>query len=479
VNAFRRALVCVLASSTLIGTAPRLCASTARVCSASIVARPLDIVSVDAAAFTPVYFEMAQLAASRFEAAQAQAGPFDATQVEATYFKTEALDVQRERPSSANNGDPRAKGDTGAAQKTPQAEPASTGDTHLAIRDERARAALERGLDWLAHAQATETDGSFPAIGLRTRGASEVAFDGAGQFAPVAITALSALAFMSGGSAPDRGPHGRETALAVDWLVARTELGAGSERRGYIARSGDSLSRMHGHGFATLALAQAYAMSPKSPRGAKIAVALDAAIACIEASQSVDGGWYYEPKAGLQHENSITICVVQALRAAHNAGLKVSPRTIARAVDYVKRTQKPDGSFRYALGDEKSSVALTAAAIATLNATGTYDGKIVHEGYDWIFRKLADRTSHDPSELPKGDFMICPFYERLYVAESFWQHPDTSVFDNWWRSEIAHVLTTQAKDGSWHDASYGDCYATAMNCLVLALPQGLLPIFQR
>lgn len=390
------------------------------------------------------------------------------------------VDSARARNSiTPSSEEPRAKTESGAQQKTTNAEPATGADAHLAIRDERARAALERGLDWLAQAQAQETDGSFPAVGLRARGDNDTAFDGAGQFAPVAITALSALAFMSGGSAPERGPHGRETALAVDWLVARTELGAKSERRGYIARSGDTLSRMHGHGFATLALAQAYAMSPKSPRGAKIAVALDAAIACIEASQSIDGGWYYEPKTGLQHENSITICVVQALRAAHNAGLKVDPKTIARAVDYVTRTQKPDGSFRYALGDEKSSVALTAAAIATLNATGTYDGKIVHEGYDWIFRKLADREGHDAADLPQGDFRICPYYERLYVAESFWQHPDANVFDQWWQREIAHVLTTQAKDGSWHDASYGDCYATAMNCLVLALPQGLLPIFQR
>lgn len=41
------------------------------------------------------------------------------------------------------------------------------------------------------------------------------------------------------------------------------------------------------------------------------------------------------------------------------------------------------------------------------------------------------------------------------------------------------MLTSQREDGSWHDDRFGDVYATATNCLVLALPEGLLPIFQR
>jgi hypothetical protein len=41
------------------------------------------------------------------------------------------------------------------------------------------------------------------------------------------------------------------------------------------------------------------------------------------------------------------------------------------------------------------------------------------------------------------------------------------------------VLGAQRDDGSWGDARFGDVYATAMNCLVLAVPEGLLPIFQR
>lgn len=351
-------------------------------------------------------------------------------------------------------------------------------DAHLSIRDERARAALARGIEWLAAAQIA--DGSLPATGLKTRtGHDPLSNDGSGTFAPVAVTALGTLAFLAAGSEPERGPHGRETARAVDWLVARTNLDAQSDRRGYIALDGDALSRMHGHGYAALALAQAFAMSPKTERGARIEAALMAAVECIQRSQSVDGGWWYEPKSGLQHENSITICAVQALRSAHSAGVKVDAQTIERAVDYVSRTQKPDGSFRYGLGDPKSSVALTAAAIATLNASGKYGGKVIDEGYDWIFRRLGARSTRSQVTGDADDFVICPFYERVCLGQALWQYPDSHVFEDWWATEVARVLVAQKKDGSWEDARYGDAYATAMNCLLLALPEGLLPIFQR
>lgn len=373
-------------------------------------------------------------------------------------------------------GEPRARGED-SRPHTPEG-PRSGVDAHLSIHDERAREALARGVAWLAEAQ--NRDGSWPATGLSARAVGEaVSGDGSGTFAPVAVSALATLALLSAGSEPERGPHGRETARAVDWLVLRTNLDARSERAGYIAADGDALSRMHGHGYATLALAQAFAMSPKTERGARIETALQSAILCIQRSQGIDGGWWYEPKSSSSHENSITICEVQALRAAHNAGLKVDASTIARAVDYVSRSQKSDGSFRYALGDPRSSVALTAAGIATLNATGQYDGKVIQEGYDWIFRKLASRAGRGEVEAGGEDFLICPHYERLCLAQALWQHPEVRVFDEWWGVEVQKLLVRQGRDGGWQDPRYGDVYATAMVCLVLALPEGLLPVFQR
>ncbi len=371
---------------------------------------------------------------------------------------------------------------SGAARdSTREAAPSAESDSDdrvraLTIGDEANRRALDRGLAWLAEVQTRGSDGSFASVGARTTSTGTGPGAEVGGFAPVAVTALGALAFMAGGSAPDRGPNGRACSAAIDWLVARTDVDPRSERVGYVSRSGDALSRMHGHGFATLALAQASVMSPHTPRGARVQEALRVAVRCIESSQGVEGGWDYEPRKGVAHENSITITAVQALRAAKEVGVDVDRAVIARAVDYVSRTQKEDGSFRYALGDPTTSVALTAAAIATFEMTGTYSGKPITEGYDFIARRLALR---DTDGSIAGDLVVCPYYERLYLAQALWQHPEPETFRAWWRREAPRVLASQRTDGSWSDPRFGDVYATAMNCLVLGVPEGLLPIFQR
>jgi len=332
--------------------------------------------------------------------------------------------------------------------------------------DERVvRLAIERGLAFLAKEQAQEPDGSFPPTGA------------AGP-APVAVTALAALAYMSTGSCLGRGPHGRELARALDYLLSRVDRDPTSRTRGYISDPRDKNSRTHGHGFATLALAEAYTVSPTTERGARLAEAVELAVRCIESSQGAEGGWYYSPVRGLEHEGSVTIALVQALRAAKSAGVRIDRNVVAKAVGYVKRSQKDDGSFRYALGSEQTSVALTAAAISTLNATGKYHGPEIVQGYDYIERELRARDLRDRTApvLKRNSF---PYYERLYLAQAYWQNADRSAFDDWAILERRRVIREQNEDGSWGGSKYGDAYATAVNLLFLSLPSELLPIFQR
>lgn len=378
------------------------------------------------------------------------------------------------RPAGARDGEREA--DAPLAGKTRQAAGDVRGDLRGDLQGDAlpgatsgvrtaARGALDRGLAWLAARQAHQPDGSLPGP------------------APIAVTALGALAYMSGGSSPERGPYGRELARAIDYLLACVDLDPDSETFGYIWTGGDSFSKTHGHGFATLALAEAYSMSPRSERGARIERALKAAVQRIEASQGIEGGWYYSPLRVSEHEGSVTICLVQALRAARNSGIRVDGRVIVRAVDYVKRLQTEEGSFRYALGNDRVTVALTAAAISTLNATGTYSGSELANGYDYVFRELAARSRQPKTRVQALEAAEHEHYERLYLAQAFWHHPDPSVYEDWTTAEEQRVVVAQELDeagrGYWTHGRYGNAYATAMNCLVLALPEGLLPIFQR
>jgi hypothetical protein len=353
-------------------------------------------------------------------------------------------------PPARDAAPPRAQG-TGANAVRPEVE----------RRERAAEAAVRRSLAYLAGIQSTTLDGSFPTTGAE-------------HAVPVPVAALAALAYMAGGSTPDRGPYGSELAAAIDYLISRCDLSSGSGTRGYIASEGDALSRMHGHGFATLALSQAFAMSPQTSRGARTRSALEAAVQLIESSQGPEGGWYYHPVATYQHENSVTVCLVQALRGAHGAGIRVAPRTIDKAVDYIRRCQEEDGSFRYALNEKSTSAALTAAGIATLNAIGVYDGPVIARALEFLGRDLAAREN----EVEIGDARS-PHYERLYIAQALWQASDTRLWETWRTRIVAELEAEQDADGSWHDAKYGDAYATAMYSLVLSIPQGLLPIFQR
>lgn len=357
----------------------------------------------------------------------------------------------------------------GAAPAVEQERASSTaGPGEVAVHE-----ALERGLAFLATQQDLEPDGSFPAGRKET-------------YAPVGITALAALAFMAGGSTPRRGPYREEVRQAVEYLLSRS---SDDLAPGYIRDEADGHSRMHGHGLATLALAQAYDSSPSSGLGQRIAKTLEAAVRCIEGSQSLEGGWYYYPDNKTDHEGSITVCVVQALRAARNAGILVDKGVIDRAIDYVQRLQQEDGGFAYSLHQtEQVSIALTAACLSTLHATGIYDGAVVDRGYDWLWRELAarDEARRLGSVTLEARF---PFYERFYLMQTLWQHRDPKVFERWFAEEVVRVVREQKENGSWVDrrherglpqeGMYGSSYSTAMNCLFLALPDGLLPIFQR
>ena len=337
--------------------------------------------------------------------------------------------------------------------------------------DEATRAAVERALAWLAARQEELPHGGFPPAGAE-------------KHAPVAATSLAALAFMAVGNTPERGPHGARVSAAIEYLLARVDLDPKSPTLGYVSQESDPLSRTHGHGFATLALAEAYAMSPRSALGRRIERALPLAVGLIERAQGSEGGWEYKPYRVVEHENSVTITLVQALRAARNAGIRVDAKVIGRALEYVHKSQKEDGSFRYSLGSDITTVAITAACVATLNAGGEYTGPAVTQGFDYLLRELEARELEleRTTELRRGSQAKFPCYERLYVAQALWQHPDPAVFDRWFAAERRWLLRTQNEDGSWTsgpEQEYGRVYATAVNALVLAMPDRLLPIFQR
>ncbi|HYF37675.1 MAG TPA: squalene--hopene cyclase, partial [Prosthecobacter sp.] len=182
----------------------------------------------------------------------------------------------------------------------------------------------ERGLAWLVGAQAD--DGSW-------KGGNE----GCG------VDGICLMAFLASGEDPNYGRYAKTIQGALRAIITKQET-----QTGYLPNS------MYHHGFATLALAEAYGAVDESLvwQGAKpvrsIAEALDLAIRCAATSQKKNrwGGWRYAPDA-TDADTSVTGAVLMGLLAARNAGLEVADDVVDAAMEYMRRSTGKDGSVAY------------------------------------------------------------------------------------------------------------------------------------
>lgn len=361
--------------------------------------------------------------------------------------------------------------------------------------DDRTRA-VRAGLAWLAAAQTT--GGTWGTV----------------DDTLIADTALAALALMAGGNTlgpgvPDRngivagptrrGPYASKVEHAISFLANRACGESENWPAGYI--EGDKNSKMHGHGFATLALATASA-NMGGNRLSEIKRQVDAglelgyadrvrwavkrAVDCIVGAQDKEThGWYYTPYPVL-HEGSMTVTQIAALRAANEAGVHVSKIVIDRAFDYIRNSQNlthPElhGGFAYQLGhnDGRVSYALTAAALTTIFGLGRYgdkpgDAKIIADGLRYMDRKFNEEYS----STREGWY----YYRLFYAVQALYLSGDEARQRKYLPTICEEVLENQRADGHFDrkkDRERSEAYCTAMGCLILQVPGESLPIFQR
>ena len=298
------------------------------------------------------------------------------------------------------------------------------------------------------------------ALGYLARRQNDDGSVGSGNYSRnVAVCSLSGMAFMAGGSTPRRGPFGENTAGCVDYILAHTQ------DRGFITAEGaSSHGPMYGHGFATLFLAEAFGMTWRMDIGEKLAKAVEQ----IVATQNKEGGWRYLPEKK-DADISVTVCQVMALRAARNAGIFVPPETIDTAVDYVKRSQNPDGGFMYQIEGGPSAFPRSAAGIVALYSAGIYDSDEITKGLDYLMQFKPRANVFDPQ--PHY------FYGHYYAVQAMW-HAGGDYWKEWYPAIRDQLLARQREDGTW-DSTVSPEYGAAMASLVLQMPNNYLPIFQR
>ena len=166
----------------------------------------------------------------------------------------------------------------------------------------------------------------------------------------------------------------------------------------------------------------------------------------------------------------MTICQINALRAARNAGLFVPKETVDACIRYVKQSQNPDGGFRYMLQGGASAFPRSAAGVVALQSAGEYD----YEGGPRRHRLPPSVHPRDQAGQPVqplflrpllcGPGDVAPRRRRLGGVVS--------------RRSATSCSSRQSASGFWSDSICNE-YGTAMALIILQIPNNYLPIFQR
>ena len=319
--------------------------------------------------------------------------------------------------------------------------------------DPAVASAVRRGLDYLARTQSQQ--GYWAA--------------NEGQYR-AAMTALAGTALLAEGSTTTRGRYAENVRRAVDYLLSV------SRRNGLIGSRSD-VHYTYGHGFGMLFLAQVYGEEEDADRRERLKATLNRAVAFTIAAQTDRGGWgYVSAQEGNDYdEGSTCVTQVQGLRACRNAGIAVPRSVIERANKYIRDCMTPDGGVQYNIKGGGARPAISGAAIACLFSAG--------EQSDPMAEKLLDYCEKNiwPADGGGAGYSGHWHYMHFYYAQVMYRDADRwPRYKAFLAGEILPKQTAGGpNDGAFLEGRVGPVYVTAMNCTVLQLDNGFLPIYQR
>ncbi len=279
-------------------------------------------------------------------------------------------------------------------------------------------------------------------------------------------TGLALMAFLSSGDDPNFGQYSAVVRKALRFIISQQNA-----ETGYIPNS------MYEHGFAMLALAEAYgtvddrdlwdkSSDAKSRRS--IGQALELAVRCAITSQKKNpyGGWRYSPDAR-DADTSVSGAVMVGLLAARNAGIEVPDAVIDKAVAYFASMTSSGGSVGYSGGVGGFGESLARSSIATLVFA-------IAKRKD--LKQYKSALGYIASQLEGTDASWAE-YGRYYQAQALFQG-DVEAWKKWNNALIRRLRPMQNADGSF-TGTLGPTVSTSMNLLALALNYRFLPIYER
>lgn len=309
-----------------------------------------------------------------------------------------------------------------------------------------------RGADYLAKTQ--NDDGSWG------RGGGGHGDESAG------VTALATMAFLSTGEDPNFGKYARNVRAALRFIIRKQ-----NRSTGYVP------GNMYVHGFAMLALSEAYGAvddemlwEGERKKSRTIGEALELAVKLAVSSQKKNPskGWRYTPNDN-SADTSVVGAVLMGLLAARNAGVDVPDSTIDDALKYMKQmTSAETGNVGYSgMGGLGGSGARSAIACLVFAI-----GKRKH------WKDFAGTTKFLTDSLETSAQQNWPYYERYYKAQALFQ-ADYKSWQQWNRNTVRLLRNMQDDNGCIGNSAHGKAYSTSMSLLALALNYRFLPIYER
>ncbi len=232
---------------------------------------------------------------------------------------------------------------------------------------------------------------------------------------------------------------------------------------------------MYHHGFAMLALAEAYGAvddrnlwSGSENNRRSIGEALQLAVRAAITSQKKNsfGGWRYSPDSN-DADTSVSGAVLVGLLAARNAGIEVPDEVIDKAIKYYTQMTSDSGQVGYSGGFGGFDESFARISIATLV-------------YSVARRKDLPQFKATLGYLTKrleGTNNSYPEYTRYYQAQALFQG-DVEAWEKWNKLLVRQLKASQATDGSF-PSQFGTQVGTSMSLLALALNYRFLPIYER
>ena len=330
------------------------------------------------------------------------------------------------------------------------------------------RQIYDRGLRFLAATQSQDGswDGGKPGPAM-TQGLENAAqADGSwasGGKQQAGVTALALLAFLASGEDANFGIYSGHIRKAL-----RSLIGTQDANTGYFGPS------MYHHGFAMLALAEAYGavdertLWPDETAPRSVGQALELAVrAAITAQKSnPTNAWRYSPGAQ-DADASVAGAVIIGLLAARNAGIEVPDESIDKAIAYLRSMTERSGEVAYMnLGDRLAhSTARVSIASLTYAVARRKDLAEFKATLDYLKQRIGE---------PSGPFGE---YTDYYEAQALFQGAPHS-WEKWNESLVRRLKNAQQPDGSIR-GRFNPAISTSLALLSLALNYRFLPIYER